>query len=106
VEIREAIPQVDKLLIAEMAVEGGGITIFGSQSEGIWSFRTEGRSLDVDENDDEVWRSWSSEKRNTRQLESFHLLTDNRRYGGAVNAMQRFDAALRLADEALTSDRL
>lgn len=52
---------MDKLLIAQMAVEGGGITIYGSQAKGVWSFWTEGNSIDLDENDDEVWRSWSSE---------------------------------------------
>ena len=52
---------MDKVLIAEMGVEGGGITIFGRKSEGVWSFWTEGTSMDLDENDDEVWRSWSSE---------------------------------------------
>ena len=52
---------MDKVLIAEIGVEGGGITIYGSQSNGVWSFWTEGTSMDMDENDDEVWRSWSSE---------------------------------------------
>jgi 16S rRNA (cytosine1402-N4)-methyltransferase len=52
---------VDKVLIADIGVEGGGTTIYGRHSEGVWSFWTEGTSMDLDENDDEVWRSWSSE---------------------------------------------
>jgi hypothetical protein len=52
---------MDKVIIADMGVEGGGITIYGGQSEGVWSFWTEGTSMDLDENDDEIWRSWSSE---------------------------------------------
>jgi len=52
---------MDKVLIANIGVEGGGITIFGKKSESVWSFWTEGTSIDLDENDDEVWRSWSSE---------------------------------------------
>ena len=53
--------RVDKVLMAEMGVEGGGITIYGSQLEGVWSFWTEGNSMELDDNDHEVWRSWSSE---------------------------------------------
>jgi hypothetical protein len=41
-------------------VEGGGVEICGTQSDGIWTFWTKGTSIDLDENDDEVWRSWSS----------------------------------------------
>ena len=52
---------MDKVLIADIGVEGGGVTIFGKMSESVWSFWTEGTSMDLDENDDEVWRSWSSE---------------------------------------------
>jgi hypothetical protein len=52
---------MDKLVVAEIGAEGGGSTIYGRESGGVWSFRTEGTSMDLDENDDEVWRSWSSE---------------------------------------------
>jgi hypothetical protein len=45
---------MDKVLIAEMGVEGDGITIYGSQSDGVWSLWTESTSMDLDENDDEV----------------------------------------------------
>ena len=47
---------MDKVAIVEMGVEGGGITIYGSQSDGVWSFWTEGSSMDLDDNDEEVWR--------------------------------------------------
>jgi hypothetical protein len=59
---------MEKLLIAEIGVEGAGIWIYGSQSEGVWSFWTEGTSMDLDENDDEVWRSWSSEPERSLDL--------------------------------------
>src|SRR3954447_5803984 len=51
----------EKLVVARIGVEGGGSTIYGRQSDAGWSFWTEGTSMDLDENDDEVWRSWSSE---------------------------------------------
>jgi hypothetical protein len=52
---------VGKSLIARIGVEGGGADIYGSREGGVWSFWTEGTSMDLDENDDEVWRSWSSQ---------------------------------------------
>ena len=52
---------MDKVIIAEMGVEGGGVTIYGRQVDGVWSFWQEGSSMDLDENDDEVWRDWSSD---------------------------------------------
>jgi hypothetical protein len=51
-----------------MGVEGGGTTIFGTQAEGVWSFWTQGTSMNLDENDDEVWRSWSSEPESSLDL--------------------------------------
>jgi hypothetical protein len=51
---------MDKILVADIGVEGGGTSIYGSKSEGVWSFWTDGSSMDLDEYDDEVWRSWSS----------------------------------------------
>jgi hypothetical protein len=44
-------------------------------------------------------------KTNTRGIESLRLVTENGRYGGAVNGMQHFGAAVRLAAEPSTSDR-
>ncbi len=52
---------MDKVVIARMGVEGGGVTIYGRQVDGAWSFWQEGSSMDLDENDDEVWRVWSSD---------------------------------------------
>jgi hypothetical protein len=52
----------DKLLIAKVGVEGGGHSVYGKRCNGGWSFWTEGTSMDLDENDDEVWRSWSSDR--------------------------------------------
>jgi hypothetical protein len=52
---------MDKVIIARMGVEGGGITVYGSQSNGVWSFWTEGSSMCLDDNDDEAWQSWTSE---------------------------------------------
>jgi hypothetical protein len=51
---------MDKVIIADMGVEGGGITIYGGQSEGVWSFWTDGTSMGLDEKDNEKWHSWSS----------------------------------------------
>ena len=48
---------MDKVLIADIGVEGGGTMIYGRQLQGVWSFWTEGTSMDLDENDDEVLRS-------------------------------------------------
>src|SRR5258707_451573 len=51
----------DKLLVARMGVEGGGSAIYGRGAGGNWSFWEEGTSMDIDENHDEVWRSWSKD---------------------------------------------
>jgi len=55
---------MDKVLIAEMGVEGGGTTMYGSHSEGVGSFWTQGTSMDLDENGYEVWQP--SSKRTAR----------------------------------------
>ncbi len=52
---------MDKVLIADLGLEGGGATIYGRQQHGTWFFWLEGTSMDLDENDDEIWRSWSSQ---------------------------------------------
>ena len=52
---------MEKVLIAGIGVEGGGAEIYGTHSDGVWTFWTKGTSIDLDENDDEVWHSWSSE---------------------------------------------
>ena len=45
---------MDKVVVADIGMEGGGITIYGIRSDGAWSFWTEGTSIDLDENDHEV----------------------------------------------------
>jgi hypothetical protein len=63
---------MDKIVIADIGVEGGGTTIYGARSQGVWSFWTEGTSIDLDEDDHEVWRSWSTEP-----VSSLELLVPN-----------------------------
>jgi hypothetical protein len=52
---------MDKVLIADLGLEGGGATIHGRHQDGNWFFWLEGTSMDLDENDDEVWRSWETQ---------------------------------------------
>jgi hypothetical protein len=59
---------VDKVVVADIGVEGGGATIYGTQRDGIWSSWQEGTSMDLDENDDEIWRTWSSEPVSSLEL--------------------------------------
>ncbi len=48
---------MDKVHIASIGMEGGGVTVFGKKSESARLFWTEGTSIDLDENDEEVWRA-------------------------------------------------
>jgi len=57
----ELAPSEDKVLVAKIGVGGGGQSVHGERCNGGWSFWTEGTSMDLDENDDEVWRSCSSD---------------------------------------------
>lgn len=52
---------MEKVVIVGMGVEGGGVTIYGRWTHGVWSFWQEGASMDLDEKDEEVWRGWSSD---------------------------------------------
>lgn len=52
---------MERIVIAKMGVEGGGVTIFGHCVDGTWSFWQEGSSMYLDDNDDEGWRSWTSD---------------------------------------------
>jgi hypothetical protein len=52
---------MENVVIVEMGVEGGGATIYGHQVSGAWTFWQEGTSMFLDDNDDEDWRSWTSE---------------------------------------------
>lgn len=52
----------NKEIVLELGVEGGGANIFRTRSRtGDWQFHVEGNAMDVDENDEEVWRSWCTE---------------------------------------------
>jgi hypothetical protein len=42
---------MDNVVIVKMGVEGGGVTIYGRQTDGIWSLWNEGVSMYFDEND-------------------------------------------------------
>lgn len=59
-------------LIACLGLEGGGLDIYGEPGPP-WIFWSQGTSMDFDEQDNEVWRSWESER--TENLES--LLPQN-----------------------------
>jgi hypothetical protein len=52
---------MDQITVADLGVEGGGLTIYGKQAEGSWSFWTKGSSIALDENDDEDWRYWTTD---------------------------------------------
>jgi hypothetical protein len=51
---------VDKVVIADLGIEGGGATILGTRINDRWSFWYEGSSIALDANDDEEWRAWAS----------------------------------------------
>jgi len=50
-----------KAVIVKMGFAGGGVTIYGCQTDGVWSFWQEGGSIYIDDNDEEDWRYWSSD---------------------------------------------
>lgn len=55
-----------KQLILEVGVEGGGASLYGTRTPlGDWIFFTEGSSMGLDDNDDEYWSNWTSEKVST-----------------------------------------
>jgi hypothetical protein len=52
----------EKELILNLGVEGGGATIYRSpDGPGSWQFHVEGSSMFLDENDDEGWKSWTTQ---------------------------------------------
>ena len=52
----------EKELVLELGLEGGGATIYRTAvASDCWQFYVEGSSMFLDENDDEDWRSWTSE---------------------------------------------
>jgi hypothetical protein len=59
---RLEVSMVEKETVLELGVEGGGVTVFRTRHDrGEWHFHVEGSSMYLDDNDDEVWRSWSTE---------------------------------------------
>ncbi len=52
---------MEKILVTSMGVEGGGVKVYGRHIDGVWSFWQEGSSMYLEENDDEAWRSWTSD---------------------------------------------
>jgi hypothetical protein len=52
---------MDKIRIVSMGIEGGGETIYAQKVDGMWSFWSEVSAMDLDKNDDEIWRGFSSD---------------------------------------------
>ena len=52
---------MDNVVIHRIGFEGGGVTIYGRQTDGVWLLWNEGVSMYFDENDEENWRCWSSD---------------------------------------------
>ena len=50
-----------QLKIARMGAEGGGSTVYGKHTDGVWVFWREGTSMAFDDNDDEITRHWSTD---------------------------------------------
>ena len=52
----------EKELVLELGVEGGGATVYRTpRASGGWQFHVEGTSMFLDDNDEEGWRSWTSD---------------------------------------------
>jgi hypothetical protein len=48
-------------LVLELGLEGGGVSIYRTPADsGSWQFHIGGSTIDLDENDSEVWRSWQT----------------------------------------------
>jgi hypothetical protein len=52
---------MDKVVVLKFGTEGGAVTIFGRKIDGAWSFWQEGTVMGLDENDEEIWQSFSSD---------------------------------------------
>lgn len=50
-----------RIIIVDVGVEGGGATVYGRETDGVWSFWNEGSWMYMDENDDDRWRQSASE---------------------------------------------
>jgi hypothetical protein len=57
----ELAPADDTLLVADLGLQGGSLSVHGKRSEQGWTFWGEGTTIALDENDEETWRSWASE---------------------------------------------
>jgi hypothetical protein len=52
---------VEKVIVARLGLEGGGVTIFGRVVEGPLVFWQAGTSIAMDADDNEEWREWESD---------------------------------------------
>jgi hypothetical protein len=52
----------EQVVIAKLALEGGGATILGTQVDGRWVFWEKGTSFVINADDSEEWKSWTSEQ--------------------------------------------
>jgi hypothetical protein len=52
---------MDNILILSIGGEGAGADIYGAHEGSDWTFWREGACMDFDENDEEVWRSYTTE---------------------------------------------
>ena len=49
-------------LVLELGLEGDGLSVYRTPTGSCdWQFRVAGSTIDLDENDDEAWRSWGTE---------------------------------------------
>ena len=53
--------RMDRVIVADLGVEGGGATIFGHIIGDRWVFRQGGSSIALDADDNEGWRTWESD---------------------------------------------
>jgi hypothetical protein len=52
----------DRVVVAELGLEGGGATVLGFRVGGRWRFWQEGSSITLDADDGEEWQRWASEQ--------------------------------------------
>ncbi len=52
----------ERVIIVELGAEGGSVKVCGSCVDGSWSFWQERVSMTLDENDEESWNKWTTEK--------------------------------------------
>jgi hypothetical protein len=54
-----------EIVVLNIGMEGGGVTILGREDNGTWRFWCQGSTIALDENDDEEWRDWTSDTKPT-----------------------------------------